>query len=31
METIKDIATEMREFADVDSQSIGRDVLPRSD
>lgn len=29
METIKDIIQEMREFADADSQSIGRDVLRR--
>lgn len=29
METIKDIAAEMREFADAESQSIGRDVLRR--
>lgn len=28
-ETILDIASEMREFADTDSQSIGRDVLRR--
>ena len=28
-ETIADILTEMREFADKDSQSIGRDVLRR--
>ena len=28
-ETIADILTEMREFADTDSQSIGRDVLRR--
>lgn len=29
METINDIVAEMREFADADSQSIGRDVLRR--
>lgn len=29
METIKDIVAELREFADADSQSIGRDVLRR--
>lgn len=29
MKTIKDIAAEMREFADAESQSIGRDVLRR--
>lgn len=29
METIKGIVAEMREFADTDSQSIGRDVLRR--
>lgn len=28
-ETIADIVAEMREFADTDSQSIGRDVLRR--
>lgn len=28
-ETISDIASEMREFADTDSQSIGRDALRR--
>lgn len=28
-ESIKDILREMREFADTDSQSIGRDVLRR--
>lgn len=30
METIDDIVREMREFADTESQSIGRDVLRRS-
>ena len=30
METIQDIVTEMREFADKDSQTIGRDVLRRT-
>lgn len=29
MKTINDIVAEMREFADADSQSIGRDVLRR--
>lgn len=29
METINDIVAEMREFADADSHSIGRDVLRR--
>ena len=29
METISEIITDMREFADADSQSIGRDVLRR--
>lgn len=29
METIKDITTEMREFADIDACTIGRDVLRR--
>lgn len=29
METIKDITAEMREFADVDAHTIGRDVLRR--
>ena len=28
-ETIADIVAEMREFADTDSQSMGRDVLRR--
>ena len=29
MKTINDIVAEMLEFADVDSQTIGRDVLRR--
>lgn len=29
METLEDILREMREFADTESQSIGRDVLRR--
>lgn len=29
METIQDITAEMREFADVDAHTIGRDVLRR--